>query len=290
MIEVSFFIGSFNSREQALIIWIAIFFVLILSKKEIRTSFLGIFKILLHRTFLFVFSALFLYLALVIFIFSKIGIWSTTLVPETIFWFFGSALVLLFGVNNATHNSQFFKKIVLDNLKIILVIIFIVNIYTYHLVIEMIILPITLLVVAISTYGGTKKEYLQVKKLADFVLVAFGIFLIIFALSRVVSNFQDFVTLENIQSFTLPTLLTFAYLPLLYAFAIFITYETLFIRLNIFTKENKQVTYFAKRKILTLCHLNLWKLNRFAKASTQELMKLGTRSDVLTMIEKFNKN
>ena len=269
-----------NSRKYALIIWLVVFFAWAILKKEIRNSFFGIFKTLAHRVFLCTFTALFLYLAFIIFLFSEVGLWNTTLIPETVFWFFGSAIVILFSVNDATQDNQFFKKIITNNLKLLVAIEFLVNVYTFHLVVELILLPIILLIVGVSALAETKKEYAQVKKFTDVILIAFGFFLIIFALFKVFVDYQGFATLTNLQSFILPPLLTLTYIPFLYVIALFMAYETLFVRLNLFTKENKNLRPVAKRKIILLCHLNLWKLNKFSKSSIQQLISLSTADDV----------
>lgn len=61
-------------------------------------------------------------------------------------------------------------------------------------------------------------------------------------------------------------------------------YETLFIRLKIFVKDQKLLS-FVKRRILLLCHLNLGKLNRFAQSSA--ITKITSKRDVQRLIKTF---
>lgn len=276
-----------NTREQALIIWIVGLFVLALSKNEFRNSFLEIFKTLLHKIFLFVFAASVLYLALIIFIFNKAELWDTALIPGTIFWFFGSALILLFSVSDATRDNKFFKKIIFNNLKLTLIIGFLINIYTFHLITELILLPIILLIAAVSAVAEIKNEYSQVKRVTDFILVIFSIFLITFAVSKMFGDYANFVSSANLQTFVLSPLLTIAYLPFLYFLALFMAYESLFVRLGMFSKENERLTTIAKKRVFKLCHLNLWKLNRFVESNRQELMRLSTEDDIEKLVKKY---
>jgi len=134
-----------------------------------------------------------------------------------------------------------------------------------------------------------KKEYLPVKKLIDYILSFIGIFLIIFAISKVIGDYQGFLTANNLRSFVLPPLMTLAYIPFLYIFALIMAYEMLFVRLDIFLKNDKKLAGFAKQKIFRLCFLNLGKLNRFAKESTSDLLNLRDKNGILNLVERFNK-
>lgn len=248
---------------------------------------MGVVKAFSHKKILSVIIATILYTGLVVFILSKTGIWEILLIKDTIFWLVGTAFVLLMNVNKATQDNGFFKKILIDNLKLILVLEFIVNLYTFSLWIELILVPFLFVIIAMSAVAEMKKEYLPVKKAIDFILSAFGIFLITYALAKILGDYQSFATSENLRAFILPPLLTFAYIPFLYLFALVIAYENLFVRIDIFVKDNKALAKFAKRKIICLCHLNLRKLNRFSRESTQELLKISSEEDVANMIESF---
>jgi len=188
--------------------------------------------------------------------------------------------MLLMNANKATQDNSFFKKILIDNLKFILVLEFVVNLYTFNLLIELILVPFLFVIIAISAYAEIKKEYLPVKKMVDYIMFIFGLFLITYALVKILGDYQSFTTSENMRAFILPPLLTIAYIPFLYLFVLMMVYENLFLRIDIFMKDNKALTKFAKRKIIRLCHLDLRKLNRFSRDSSQELIKISNKEDV----------
>ena len=161
--------------------------------------------------------------------------------------------------------------------------------YTFNLLAEIIFVPILVFVGVMSAFAETKKEYLPVKKIFDFILSAIGIFFIIFAFGKIFSDFQSIATSDNLKTFILPPLLTFAFIPFVYFFAIIMSYETLFVRLSIFNKNEPKLIKFTKRKIIRACHLNLPRLNYFAKENNQELMKIKTKEDVNVMMKKYFK-
>lgn len=289
MTDINFFINTLNNREKAVIVWLLIFLFWALSQENIRTSMLGVFKALFQKKIITVFLAMLVYVFFIILLFSKLQIWNILLIKDTVFWVLGSAFVLLMNVNNATHDDHHFKNILLDNLKLILMLEFIITLYSFNFWIEMIFVPVMFMVGAMGAVAEIKKEYSPVKKIINYVLSFIGIFLIVFAISKIIGNYQGFVTANNLRSFILPPLMTLAYIPFLYIFALIMAYEILFVRLDIFLKNDKILASFAKQKILRLCFLNLKKLNRFAKESTINLFNLKDKNDVLNLVKKFNK-
>jgi len=289
MTDIIFFINTLNGREKAVIVWFLIFLFWALSQKNIRTSMLGVLKAFFQKKIITVFLAMFVYIFFIILLFSKLQIWNASLTKDTGFWILGSAFVLLMNVNNATQDDHHFKKILIDNLKLILVLEFIITLYSFNFWIEMLFVPVMFLIVAMGAVAEIKKEYLPVKKLIDYILSFIGIFLIIFAISKVIGDYQGFLTANNLRSFVLPPLMTLAYIPFLYIFALIMAYEMLFVRLDIFLKNDKKLAGFAKQKIFRLCFLNLGKLNRFAKESTSDLLNLRDKNGILNLVERFNK-
>jgi len=281
------YLRLFNTREIAVIIWLLVFMAWAISKKNIRDSLFRVGKAFLNKKILSVIIAAILYASLIVFILSEIRIWETSLIKDTTFWFVGTAFVLLMNVNKATQDNGYFKKILIDSLKLVLVLEFVVNLYTFNLLIELILVPFLVAIIAMSAYAETKKEYLSFKKMCDLILLIFGIFLIFYVLAKVLGDYRSFATSENMRAFVLSPLLTFAYVPFLYLFALMMAYENLFLRIGFFVKDNKALAKVTKRKIILLCHLNLRKLNRFSRNSMQELINIGNEEDVNKLVGAF---
>jgi len=120
-------------------------------------------------------------------------------------------------------------------------------------------------------------------------MTGFGFFLILYALGKVITNYHDLATLHNLREFVLPPLLTLAYIPFLYFFALIMAYEMLFMRLGIFVKD-KRLLAFTKWRIFSLCHLDLRLLNKFAQNTGGQIVKLKNKQGVLNMINGFRKS
>ncbi len=283
------FFQQFNTREIAIILWLFVFIIWTFSQKNIRNSLFGVLKSLFQIKILSVIIVAIVYTGLIVLLLAKIRIWEWVLLKDTIYWFIAVAFVLLMNTNKTNQEKGFFIKILKDNLKIILVLEFILTLYTFNLITEIILVPILVFIGAVSAVSELKKEYLPVKKLFDFILSSIGIFFIIFALGKVFGDYQNIMTSQNLKTFILPPLLTVAFIPFVYFFALIMAYETLFIRLGIFNKNDPNLVKFTKRKIILACHLNLPKLNHFAKEGTQDLIKITDQKDVNAIIKKYFK-
>ncbi len=194
-------------------------------------------------------------------------------------------------LNRAHEDDHYFRKIVSDNLKLVLVLVFIINFYTLHLLAELILVPVLFMIVAMSAVAEMKEGYAPVKKLVDFILGAWGIFLVVFTLSSVLNDYQNLLTMDNLRTFLLPLYLTLAFLPFLYSFAIFMAYENIFVRLNIsIGKRDEELLRIAKRKMFCAFGFNLGKLNKFSKENTVKLWSLKNEEELREIIDQFEKN
>ena len=87
------------------------------------------------------------------------------MLKDSIMWFFIFALVSIFTtITSSEKNSFFFKEIVLNSLKLIIVFEFIINFYTFPLWVELLFLPFAPCVACFEFYIDNIKEYISIKK------------------------------------------------------------------------------------------------------------------------------
>lgn len=278
----------FNNREEASIVWILAFLIWCILREDTRGAVHGVLKALFQAKIIMVWATMILYVCILILLFSTIGLWQTDLIKDTVIWSLGTAFVYLLNMHQITKSEDYFKTILFDNLKLVLVLEFIVNFYTFSFGVEILLIPIIFILVGMSVVAGTDSEYQPVKKIVDFIMAAFGIALLINASNSLLNEFSDFATSDNFRAFILPIAFTFAYLPFLYVWALIMSFENLFVHIDIRLKQrDSKLAGYLKRKILILCHLNLTRLNRFARECTKEIGRMRNRNDVNNMIQQF---
>lgn len=275
----------FNSREIAFLFWLFVFIVWLLFQEKIRQSVKGVLKLFFSRKIFSITLLTVFYNCLFILLLSNIGYWKIWLLKDSIFWILGVALIQLINANNAQKERNFFKDILLNNLKLIIIFEFLVNLYTFKFWIELLVFPLYVMIIAIYAFSETNKEYEPAKKLTENILAIIGLFFFVFVSIKTYQNFPSISTFDNFRAIVLPVILTVGYLPFLYFAALFMSYEILFVRIKMQLKKEKQIVKVAKRKIICLCNINLRKLNRFSEKFLPALFKLEDKTKVVDIIK-----
>lgn len=269
-----------NSREEASLLWAVIILTVILLNKNTRESLTELLKFFLNKKIVILFFFMILYIGMELIVFYKTRLLDTTLVKDIIFWFFGSALVLLLNINKTNEDGKYFKKTILDSLKFIIILEFIINFYAFNLFIEMMLVPLIFFLVAISTVTALEERFSLVKKIIDLVLAIVGIIIVVHVSIGLINNYSDLATLNNLRAFILPPALTILYVPFVYFVALFMAYELLFVRLKSLLHHEKSLIGPVKKKIILSYHINLGRLNKFSSVCANKLLDVKNKNDV----------
>lgn len=273
-------------------IWLAVGLVWMLFYGRTRHALQQVLRSLFQWKILVIVLAMLLYVGLEVFGLHRAGFWDASLLKDTILWTLGVAFVLLINSGTSTKDERYLRKALLDNAKVVAFLEFIVNLYTFNLWVEIILLPVLFMIGGMSAVAESDKKYLPVRKAVDSVLSVFGMYLLGFAIVSIVRDYRGFASMDNLRSFLLPIFLTLAYLPFLYAFALYASYEVLFsVRLRICLRGNRRLIRYVKWKIFGLCFLSLRRLTRFMRDEdiAIDLMNLKDKDDVARMIREARK-
>lgn len=245
----------FSNREIALLLWIAVIVLAALFSK-LRESFVPIIQILTGKMFLIIFSLIGVYLFSIILFLKKIGIWDNTNLKDVLFWLFSVGFVLVFKINDAKSNA-YFKGIFFSAIKWTIILEFIVTLYSFSLITEIIILPILVFLTAIQAYAELNEKHKPVSSFLKNILAIAGLIIFSFSLYKTILNFDDVLTFQNLVTFLLPSTITILFIPFVYLLALYSTYESYFIHLDFMTvkkdkvKEVKKLILKRQMSILT---------------------------------------
>ena len=266
----------FSTREISLLFWTIIVLAIMLMSKGIRKLIIKALKILVGSSIGRVLLILVIYIEGVLFLLYSINLWSFSLLKDTLFWFFTVALVMSLTVNKA-KDKAYFWKILKETFKWTIVLEFMLNLYTFSIWTELILLPILTFLVVTKTYAQTDNKYDQVKEVLFNVLALIGWTLIAIVLFKTFNNYQGFFSTKNLFAFLLPPSLTLFLLPFLYFLAVFINYELLFNRVDFVASDLKRKKEL-KREIILLANFNInriagitKKLNKFDVYHSKDL-------------------
>ena len=258
----------FNNRELAILIWLTLILVLLSFKKGILKSYLDLLKAFFQDKIISSILISIIYVETVILLLTLANYWEPKLLKDTIFWYVGSAFLLMLNANKALENKNHFSQIFWKSFKLIVILEFIMNFYTFDFIWELILIPILSFIAIIDIVAGYKNEHKQVKKFTQFILTILGITMFIYAIREIISNSDKFWNIEIAKVFLLPIILTILFLPFLYFYVLYMKYENLYIRVGF--RFNKKDSEFLKikRRIFLECKLNLRKLERLEKVKS----------------------
>lgn len=217
-------IDFLNSREDAILFWaVAILgYVVYKDPRGIGGSFLAVLRSLFHPKLLLLFGAALLYSAAVVYAAKELGLWHTTALKATVYWFVGTGVVLAGeAVTGGARNDREFLRRVLRRVVALTVLIeFVLNVYALPFAFELVGVVVVLLFAGMQVYVRHDPTTPPlVRKLIDGVLAAVGVFYLLYFVVRVLSDLDGFLTRENAEDFLVGPVLTIALIPLLYGFA-----------------------------------------------------------------------
>jgi len=281
------FLQALNNRQVAIAIWIIIAIIWCVSQSKIRKALFQVLKTFFAWKLTVSYLLMFAYIAVIVLVLNGIGVWKVSHLPLTFLWVLCVGFVMLFGFSKA-NDQQFFKKGIKDNIKGLVFLEFIVNLYVFSIWVELILVPIFALFGGMLAISDTDTKYELVKKLLNFIMGSLGIFFIGYAIYMTINDFSNFASFKNIENFYLPIILSLAFLPFVYFAALFSGYEMLFIRLGFFVPD-KTVLKYSKLKTIIACNINLLKLNKWSE-HIYSSWRFKSKNEVDEAIIGFKKN
>jgi hypothetical protein len=175
----------------------------------------------------------------------KLGLWDFSQIKNTLVWFFSVGFLSLFQMNAIKSDGKYFKRIVFDNLKLIAIIQFIIDFYTFSLTAELIIVPSLAFIGILAVVAEQKSEHLKVKNFLEGVLSFFGLIFFVYVIFKITSSPYEFLNRGTGLDFLIPILLTVLFIPFLFFLLVFSSYERFFLVIDSYIKS-KRKRFFAK--------------------------------------------
>ncbi len=257
------FIREFNNREFAVAIWVIIAMAGCVLNSKIRKPLFQLIKAFFKWKLTASYLIMFAYIAVIVSLLSLTGMWKLSHLPITFLWVLCVAFFMLFRYSGA-NDPHFFIKGIKDNIKGLVFLEFIVNLYVFSIWVELILVPVFAVLGCMLAIADTNKDYQAIKNLLNFIIGCFCLYFVGHAIYMAIIDFRHFASVENLENFYLPIILSVTFLPFVYFAALFSGYEMLFIRLGYFVPD-RAVLKYAKLKTIIAFNFNLWELNRWSE-------------------------
>ena len=247
----------FSNREIAYILWIL---AIIIGGSLIKTGrkfYKSVLPIIFCRKFILFYSVFSCFLLGVIKILHYIGFWNISLLKDTIFWVIFVEVPVFIKALKDAKDQYFFRELIRDNIKWIVIISFIIEFWEFSLWMEILIIPIATIGVALYYVADSDKKYIQVKKLLDKFQGLIGCYFIYFVMKNLLREWRQLYDFQTIKVFILPVILMILNMPVVYGLAVYNQYEQIFIRLKGRDEEKKKM----KIQMIKFGRISLYRLS-----------------------------
>lgn len=274
----------FNSREISIGTWLIVFLILSSTRKDFRQIFLKLMASFTNGAILIPILLMATYNVAVVRAMEILGLWRISQLKDTILWFIFTGLVTAFHLFTDQKDPQSIKKVIKDNVKLIIVLEFIVNTYTFPLYIELILFPILVILGGMAALAERDSKYSSVATVTKWMLSLFGTGAILYVVISIIYDYKHFASIDTLHDILLPPILTILSLPVIYMIMLYMAYESLFFRLRIFLRESPKLQKYAMKKLIIQCKFNLTKVKRALGENSYQLFDAKSQEEVERII------
>jgi hypothetical protein len=209
----------------------------------------------------------------------RFRLWTIGELKDTIVWFFFTGVALIFRAVSAPNPARIIHAILWDALRITVLMEFLLNTYTFPLLVELLLLPLATVVAMLLAVADAEKKFQPVVSFLGKLQSILGGAIIVFTLWSVAHNLRGLWSIENARSLLLPVLLAIAFVPLAYFMAMISAYEQLFLPLTIHRIPFLLRSY-AKMRLVARLGLSLSRTNIARRRLWSKLGRISNRADV----------
>lgn len=259
----------FSTRELATAFWVGAILIAvgmaIVTNKKIRQGFIGVLKCFFNRKLRKLWEIYFLYIGIITLMFSRFPIWKNIYLKDIILWTLFSGLTICMNAVAGEADEKYISKVLKDNIRFTVVTEFLLSTFTFSFWVELIIIPITTVIVLFDTVAEHKSDAIAVHKLLQDMMAFAGLCVILQTVRVGILEYRELNVINTLVSFFIPIVYLLLVTPLEYAFELYSKYEMLFIQMHFKEPRDKKVKRKRHLKVIKACGLSVRKIILFQK-------------------------
>lgn len=259
----------FSTRELATAFWVGAILIAvgmaIVTNKKIRQGFIGVLKCFFNRKLRKLWEIYFLYIGIITLMFSRFPIWKNMYLKDIILWTLFSGLTICMNAVAGEADEKYISKVLKDNIRFTVVTEFLLSTFTFSFWVELIIIPITTVIVLFDTVAEHKSDAIAVHKLLQDVMAFAGLCVILQTVRVGILEYRELNVINTLVSFFIPIVYLLLVTPLEYAFELYSKYEMLFIQMHFKEPSDKMARRKRHLKVIKVCGLSVKRIMLFQK-------------------------
>ena len=199
---------SITTRDIAISFWVLVVLIILHIKADIRSDIFDLTKKIFSNYILLIFLIIALYIIFICYLLYKFGVWDLRHLKLTVFWFFGVAILSVFRLNSVKEDSPYVKNSLIDSIKLIAVIEFIVNFHTFSIFIELILVPLLAIIGIMIAFAERKPETVKLANTLNYFLAFYVLTIGLLSLRDIFTEKDSYFYVQIFNEFIIPIILT----------------------------------------------------------------------------------
>lgn len=275
----------FSTREWATIIWFLVFIFFLLIKQSTRKILGNILKIFFEKKIRRLWGIYIVYIVVTIFLMSKLPFWNIIFIKDIAIWTIFSGLYYYINATSRELDETYISKIIKENIKLTIIIEFIISSFTFSLFAEIIFILVVLILTVLEYITEKDEKYYSFHRILEILIAIFGLVIGYKTLENAIYEYKNLNVINTFISFIIPIVYLFICIPLIYSIELYTKYEVVLLRLKIICDKNMW-DYKSQRRLLFIkCKFSIRKINLFQK---HYLPKLYTNISYKEFVDVFN--
>lgn len=255
-------------------------------------GFFSVIKCALSRKLVIWYILTLIYFIGMIIILIKCGFWEKRLLKDTVIWFITTGLISCGKAIGKAKDAEYFKEQIKNNFKLIVILQFVLNLYTFSFIVEVILMLVMTILSVCIVILDIKEEFKnesgrKLKRLLNIIQSFIVLLILYYSIREIIINIGNIIIIDKIKDVALPIILSSMFIIYIYLFCIYSSYEQLFIKLSFKRTIDDKIRFFLKVRVIIFCNINIKRINCFIERSNIMRSYVRNKKEVQDLIYNY---
>jgi hypothetical protein len=213
-----------------------------------------------------------------------IGYWRASMIPTTVAWFVGTAIVGTFSMGGVGE----LRRLATRTVAFVAVVEFVSNAYTFPLPVELLLVPFVVILVTLTSFADRRPEFAITRAPFKVICAALFVGTLTPTIVDLVQHAGQLASADRAREFLLPLILTVVFLPYFYLVQMVVAWQTALSMLASQMQDRPSLLKAARRALIRSCHASLPRIQLFEPEFRWRLATATSEEDIQRAIRDFN--
>jgi hypothetical protein len=278
-------IPDLNTRETATLVWVVLALGIAVAIPSLRVIVIDGVKIATKPFVAILLAATTLLAGSITVCLAWFGYWRTAMIPTTVAWFVGTAIVGTFSMGGVGE----LRRLATRTVAFTAFVEFVSNAYTFPLPFELLLVPGIVILVTLTSFADRRPEFAVLRAPFKVICAALFVGTLTPTIVYLVQHATQFASADRAREFLLPLILTFAFLPYFYLVQMVVAWQTALSMLKSEMQDRPSLLKAAMRALIRSCHVSLPRIQLFEPEFRWRLAAATSEEDVQHTMRDFDR-